>query len=227
MGSVYFVAGSGDSQDGECMTRKKPKEGFVSAGWVKDFKLQTDSSGDLPDVNEEVVEELKQKLGDDYPAFEQRLEEIARRFLTQKELSDERPDTGEQRAMLNRWYRRIQSLYELKPDSDSEDQVSVALRRMRVDYYEVKKRMREDLSIIQTGITMAEQGLDPSPTGRRPKLLNKMVAKEIAALLAEYRLPVTQYKDNIWGKLLQLIYAAGGENVDPRHYTRMVKTLPK
>ncbi len=201
------------------MTRKKPKEGFSASGWVKGFKL--------PIGAEEVVEELREKLGSDYPAFKQRLEGIAGRFLTQKELSDEEPDTGEIRAMLNRWYRRIKSLYELIPDSESEFRVSDALQRGSIDYDDVKKRLREDLSIIQIGITIAERELGPSPKGRKPKLLNKRVAEEIATLLAEYGLPVTQYEGNIWGQLLQLIYAAGGENVDTRHYTRMVKTLPK
>ena len=211
------------------MTRKKPKEGFVAAGWsnIFQFPTVTDSSDHFPDLAEEVVEELKEQLGDDYPDFEQRLGGIAVRYLNQKELHDEEPDLGEIRAMLNKWERRAESLYRLVPDSVSEDLVADALGRGKINYHEVKGRLQKDLDLLVTGITIAKQGLDPSPTGRRPKLLNKVVAQEIAALLAEYGLPVTQYEDNIWGKLLQLIYAAGGENVDPRHYTRMVKTLPK
>lgn len=209
------------------MTKKKYREGFSLGGWVKSFKLPSGSSDDFPNLDEEVVEELKDKLGGDYSAFEQRLEGIAGRFLTRKELSDEEPDIGEIRAMLNEWERRIQSLYELVPDSESEDLVSDALQRGKVDYYEIKKRMQEDLWIIQTGIIIAERELGPSPVGRKPKLLNKTVAEEIAELLEEYELPPTQSENNMWGQLLRIVYAAAGENVDPRHYTRMVKTLPK
>jgi len=210
--------------------KKKPKEGFVDAGWAKNFKLPVlpESSEGFPDLAEVVVGELQEKLGGNYPIFKGRLEGIAGRYISLKELDDERPDTGEIRAMLDEWYRRAQSLYELIPDSISEERVSDTLRRHGVDYKQLKKRMKEDHSTLLNSITLAERELGPSPTGRRPKRLNRAVAEETAVLLEEFGLPATDYEDGICAKLLRIIYDAAGEkDADPRHYIRTVKTLPK
>ncbi len=208
--------------------KKDPTEPFVNGGWLEKFQLPETINSRTPEdlklANEKqhariqaelAVKKSADKLGEEkYQRFKLDVEWIGSRYVTM--MKNPAPDKKDQLTMLTEWEKAARNLDEIEPDIISIGLVDAHLYSIGSDYSKFEKLLKR---LVQ-GLVIEVSEMKPIARGRREKLLNSALAKEIRDLLGKYGLEAKKSDGGIWFSLLRIIYdAMGATKAHPSNYT--------